>query len=284
MELRLKQTEGSINLVKNDLAEKQAQLDNATKELQSVDTYISLAKKDKENIDNEIKNKTEYLEKGLAARENSEKELLANRLAMERKKYDDALAATKEQTELRLREFNASIEDARGKWQSIVESLRKSELIEEQYMLHFEDKDMEDINYLLAAAEKVRKPDVFYKFIWQEYVQKPTNEMLNHILPDKDCSGIYRITNVKTKASYIGRSTCVHKRIGDHIKSAIGITTIADQSIHRAMRKEGLNNFKFELLEECPREKLGEREKFYIEYFATQKWGYNSVAGSNFER
>jgi predicted GIY-YIG superfamily endonuclease len=52
--------------------------------------------------------------------------------------------------------------------------------------------------------------------------------MLDFILPNKDCSGIYRITNIKDKKSYIGRSTSVRRRITDHIKSAVGINTIAD--------------------------------------------------------
>lgn len=49
------------------------------------------------------------------------------------------------------------------------------------------------------------------------------------------------------------------------------------------MRDEGLWNFQFELLEECDKSKLGEREKYYIEFFQTQKYGYNAVAGSSFK-
>jgi len=53
-------------------------------------------------------------------------------------------------------------------------------------------------------------------------------EMLDNILPDKECSGIYKITHVETKKSYIGRSTNVYKRLQEHVKSSCGISTIAD--------------------------------------------------------
>lgn len=103
--------------------------------------------------------------------------------------------------------------------------------------------------------------------------------MLDYILPNRECSGIYKITNDRTKQAYIGRSTSVRKRLTDHIKSSVGISTIADQRIHQAMRDEGIWNFTFELIEECSKEQLNEREKYYINFFSTEKLGYNQKAG-----
>ena len=122
-----------------------------------------------------------------------------------------------------------------------------------------------------------------YKLIWSEYIQKPANDMLDFILPQRDCPGIYKITNDKNKKAYIGRSTSVRKRLIDHIKSTVGISTIADQQVHKAMREEGLWNFKFELIETCEKTQLGEREKYYIDFFKTQSWGYNAIGGSAFK-
>lgn len=129
--------------------------------------------------------------------------------------------------------------------------------------------------------ERLRNPDILYKLIWTEYFQKPTNQMLDYILPQKDCPGIYKITNILNGKCYIGRSTSVRKRLTDHIKSAIGISTIADQYIHQVMRKENLWNFRFELIEECDKDKLNEREKYYIDFFQTADttYGYNQKAG-----
>ena len=103
--------------------------------------------------------------------------------------------------------------------------------------------------------------------------------MLDYILPQRDCPGIYKITNDRNKKSYIGRSTSVRKRLTDHIKSTVGISTIADQRIHQVMREEGLWNFTFELIEECDKDQLNEREKYYINFFSTEQLGYNQKAG-----
>ena len=65
----------------------------------------------------------------------------------------------------------------------------------------------------------------------------------------------------------------------DHVKSAVGISTIASQKIHDIMREEGLWNFTFELIEECDKDKLSEREKYYIDFYCTQEAGMNNPQG-----
>ena len=85
--------------------------------------------------------------------------------------------------------------------------------------------------------------EIINKLIWTEYISGASKDMLDAILPSKECSGIYKITNINSKKSYIGRSTNVYKRLQDHIKSSCGISTIADQKVHHAMRDEGLWNF-----------------------------------------
>ena len=59
----------------------------------------------------------------------------------------------------------------------------------------------------------------------------------------------------------------MRKRLTEHVKSSLGVGTIADQAVHHAMRDNGLHNFIFELVEECDKDKLPEREKFYINFF-----------------
>jgi len=40
------------------------------------------------------------------------------------------------------------------------------------------------------------------------------------------------------------------------------------------MLAEGVENFTFEIIEECPAAKLTEREKYYTDIFAAQSYGY----------
>lgn len=47
------------------------------------------------------------------------------------------------------------------------------------------------------------------------------------------------------------------------------------------MNEYGPESFTFELLEECPRNQLDEREKYWIEYFDSYTWGYNATSGNN---
>ena len=51
--------------------------------------------------------------------------------------------------------------------------------------------------------------------------------------------------------------------------------------IHKAMRKYGIDNFSFEVLEECDIERLDEREQYWIAYLDSmnREKGYNLVSG-----
>lgn len=197
------------------------------------------------------------------------------------KVIDEKRVAAQQQIE----DYSLRIENERQKYLSIIETITKiSAESEREQNRHIQIKGdaQEDIAYLLNnVAKHLSNPDILYKLIWSEYVQKPTNVMLDHILPEKDCAGIYKITDDSNKKSYIGRSTSVRKRLADHIKSAVGISTIAHQHIHEVMREKGLWNFSFELIEECDKNQLNEREKYYIDFFQTAEamYGYNQKAG-----
>ena len=41
------------------------------------------------------------------------------------------------------------------------------------------------------------------------------------------------------------------------------------------MQEDGLENFTWEVLEECKSNELNEKEKFYIELYQADKFGYN---------
>jgi group I intron endonuclease len=72
--------------------------------------------------------------------------------------------------------------------------------------------------------------------------------------------GIYKITNEITGQFYIGQSTDISRRWIEHkTPKASG-----NDYLHNDMKKYGLSNFKFEVIEECEKEKLLERESYYI--------------------
>ena len=86
--------------------------------------------------------------------------------------------------------------------------------------------------------------------------------------------GIYKIENLINHKSYIGQSIDIEKRWYDHKHSNDNF------AIHAAMRKYGIENFSFEIIEECSKEDLDEKECFWIQKFnSLTPNGYNMIEG-----
>lgn len=96
---------------------------------------------------------------------------------------------------------------------------------------------------------------------------------------DKVC-GIYKITNKKDGRCYIGQSTDIGNRWTEHFKAAIGGTlTFQTNKFYQAMATEGPESFTYEILEMCDRDKLNERERYWIEFYNSKELGYNTTIG-----
>lgn len=165
---------------------------------------------------------------------------------------------------------------------SLIEAqIREQKLKDEQdfYRIHLSIDAQEDIDKLLRFAKECHSQQPLRKLIWSEYFLKPFGEMAGRILGKDKISGIYKITNLKDNKIYIGQSTDIKTRWSNHIKAALKIDSIAHSRVHDAMGEEGIWNFTFELLEQCPKEKLNEREKYYIEFYQSNIYGYNKTTG-----
>ena len=88
--------------------------------------------------------------------------------------------------------------------------------------------------------------------------------------------GIYKIENNINHKKYIGQSVDIRKRWEYH---RCVYTYKTNSRLYAAFRKYGIENFSFEVLEECPIEKLLEREMYWIEYYNTFEQGYNCNIG-----
>lgn len=111
------------------------------------------------------------------------------------------------------------------------------------------------------------------------YVSKAVQEMVKRVLQGGSPSGIYKITRLKTGEIYIGKSTNIKDRWVQHCKTVYGAGTIAHSILHTTMAKDGLEQFTFELLEEVPKEKLTEREKYWIMFYGSRDYGLNERCG-----
>lgn len=137
----------------------------------------------------------------------------------------------------------------------------------------------DDIDFLLTTvAAKVQHPDIISKLIWAEYIKSNLDETFKRVGIEAK-PGIYKLTNIDSGKAYIGKSTDIKKRIADHFKSTVGIKSIADQYVHHEILKTGLWNWSIEYITYCDKEELSDLEKYYINFFKTQEFGYNRKEG-----
>ena len=178
--------------------------------------------------------------------------------------------------------YNKSLEEVRERFESIERTLRTYDAEQQEklfYTIQLPEEYKEDIDFLLiTVAAKVQHPDIISKLVWQEYV-KPNLDNTFKRIEIKSEPGIYKLTSLQNGKCYIGKSTDVKKRIADHFKSVVGIKSIADQAVHHAILKEGFWNWQIEIITYCDKEQLNELEKYYIEFFKAQEFGYNRNAG-----
>ena len=194
----------------------------------------------------------------------------------------DSYIAKRTQMESELDQIKKDLEVERSKRAAINEEIRRQREVEEQtdfYRIQLDSDDANDIEILRSITSRLRHPEAINKVIWTGYYQKPLAELRKRLLPNGDISGIYKITRLKTNEIYIGQTTSIDKRWQDHVKSALGVGTLASSQLHRVMAADGAENFTFEIIEEVPKDKLRERESYYIDFYDSKTYGLNSVTG-----
>ena len=60
-----------------------------------------------------------------------------------------------------------------------------------------------------------------------------------------------------------------------HIKRGVGAETPTRNKLYPAMYELGPENFTFEVLEECEKTKLDEREDYWQEFYQAKEFGYS---------
>lgn len=91
--------------------------------------------------------------------------------------------------------------------------------------------------------------------------------------------GIYIIKNLINQKCYIGQSLDIKRRFRHHKNKFYDKNNDSyNYPLSRSVRKYGLENFSFEILEECKKEELSKRELFYIKkYNSLLPKGYNQT-------
>lgn len=174
------------------------------------------------------------------------------------------------------------IDEYKKKQAAINEQILRQRAIDEQqdfYRICITENDLDDIQTIQSIRQKLHKTAFLDKMCYDAFVAKYVKEMIKRVLINDDQSGIYKVTNIQTNEIYIGKSTSVATRWTNHVKSAFGLEGVADSQFQRALKKYGVQNFTWELLEQVPKEQLSTREKYYIEFYDTLNYGYNQRNG-----
>ena len=78
--------------------------------------------------------------------------------------------------------------------------------------------------------------------------------------------GVYKITNIINNKCYIGSSITLHERILKH-KSLLLSGKHHSSKLQRSYNKYGIENFKYEILENCNKEETIGREQYWMDLY-----------------
>ena len=135
--------------------------------------------------------------------------------------------------------------------------------------------DSEEIAKIRSIEPYLRNAEVLNKVIWTYYYRTPANDMINRVVGSDAKTGIYKITNINNGMVYVGQANNFKDRFIQHIKRGIGAENGGHVKLYPAMYEEGVENFTFEILEECMPEELNDKEKYWIDFYNGVEYGYN---------
>lgn len=217
-------------------------------------------------------------------------EVLESNYLLKEKEFDDnvnhlnkTFLQEKEKLDEIFKQEKAELDKIKATRTAAIEaSLREEEIKNKRsfYCLQLSPRTINDIDILEKTKLQLTNPRVLSMLIWSTYFQKDMTALCNRILGTDTVTGIYKITNQENGKCYIGQSVDVSKRWKDHAKCGLGIDAPLGNQLYNDMQTYGIWKFSWELLEQCPREQLNEKERYYINLYQSQDFGYNSTKGN----
>lgn len=160
-----------------------------------------------------------------------------------------------------------------------VSAAKREEEIKNQYdfyKLVLTTEELEDISKIRQVSKLLNNSEVLNKIIWKVYYEKPYTSLVGRVLEGPAAvTGIYKITNINNQMCYVGQAVNIADRWKQHIKRGIGAETPTQNKLYPAMLQTGVENFTFEVIQECSRAELSERETYWQEYHKCKEFGYS---------
>ena len=256
-------------------------------------TIDSLANRKKE-LNNDIATQVENIEKLKTSYQTTEEEFRKKYMA-ERKEWLDErqteYVTMQEEFVEQFREENSKkmaaaqeltekLSELQSKTTAAVEVAKRhaeEENFTEFHSLQIDNSARNDIREIEEVLYKVSQEagEAIAKVIWKVYYEKPYTDLCGRVIGSGRHTGIYRITNSNTQMCYIGQAVDIADRWRQHIKRALGAEPRTQNKLYPAMYKEGIENFTFEVIEECDQTKLNEREDYWQDFYKAKEYGYS---------
>lgn len=188
--------------------------------------------------------------------------------------YDETVAGLMEQ----YKQLEGNVALMRATNDAAVAAAKRAEELKNQqdyYRIQLSAADLHEIELLREVEPYLRDKEPLNKVIWKCYYEKPTTDMIGRVVGSGVHTGIYKLTEIATGKCYVGQAANIADRWKQHIKRGVGADTPTRNKLYPAMTAAGPENFTFEIVEECDRTLLDEREDFWQDYFKAKEFGYS---------
>ena len=194
------------------------------------------------------------------------------------KSLTENLNHTLEEKKVEISKAEETLADLQDKVNAATEVDKRALEIREQadfYKLQISDQDLHEIQELKKIIPFLRDQEPLNKVIWKVYYEQPYTALVGRVVGATIKTGIYKITNLQNGMCYVGQSTNIAERWRQHIKRGLGAETPTHNKLYPAMGAIGVENFSFEIIEECDRSSLNEREQYWQDFYNAKTFGYS---------
>lgn len=294
---KTQQYNSDIEKLNNSLSTKKQNLENNIKELQIGVSSLQTKKKEIESSISSLEQQaTQSGEVFLKQQLQLAKEKLDNTTRILEKAYQDAEEEYKEEyletlknyskeflnleesNQKKLLELQTQVAEYQAKATAAAEAAKREEekrLNIDFYRCMLTPVDIEEIAAIRSVAHLLRDPEPINKVIWKVYYEKPYTDLIGRVIGSGVHCGIYKITNIENQKCYIGQAANLADRWRQHIKRGIGAEPATRNKLYPAMQEIGVENFTFEVIEECDRSLLDEREDYWQDFYKAKEFGYS---------
>lgn len=209
---------------------------------------------------------------------------ILNTLNLMRAHEESIVAEAKQDAKVCIEAIQLEVQNAQLKLEDIKSTLQAAqaqkfdEIEKEDFLsvhcLQLPDSAYHDIQILHEIEKSLIDKQAIQKLIWTQYYQKPL-QVLRQTLAADGKTGIYRIYFKDDGRSYVGQAVDIGSRWVTHVKTALRLSP-GESKFYKALREHGIENFVFTILEECPSSKLNEKESYWIDFYNSIQFGFNT--------